>query len=71
MPEVLDPRQVKGLHSGVCPGNVLGVLAVGSAAALCLYKAFTRCLGNTILLRSMAAQEARNADCRILHEKGN
>ena len=20
----LDPRQVKGLHSGVCPGNVLG-----------------------------------------------
>jgi hypothetical protein len=27
MPEILDPRQVKGLHSGLCPRNVLGMLA--------------------------------------------
>jgi hypothetical protein len=26
-PEVLDPRQVKGLHSGRCSRNVLGALA--------------------------------------------
>jgi hypothetical protein len=25
MPEILDPRQVKGLHSGLCSRNVLGV----------------------------------------------
>jgi hypothetical protein len=27
MPEVLDPRQIKGLHSGLCSWNVLGALA--------------------------------------------
>ena len=27
MPEILDPRQVKGLHSGLRSRNVLGVLA--------------------------------------------
>jgi hypothetical protein len=27
MPEILDPCQVKGLHSGLCSPNVLGVLA--------------------------------------------
>jgi len=27
MPEILDPRQVKGLDSALCSGNVLGVLA--------------------------------------------
>jgi hypothetical protein len=27
-PEILDPRQVKGLHSGLCSCNVLGALAV-------------------------------------------
>jgi hypothetical protein len=26
-PEILDPRQVKGLHSGLCSLNVLGALA--------------------------------------------
>jgi hypothetical protein len=27
LPEILDPRQVKGLHSGLCSWNVLGALA--------------------------------------------
>jgi hypothetical protein len=27
MPEILDPRQVKGLHSSLCSWNVLGALA--------------------------------------------
>jgi hypothetical protein len=27
MPEILDPREVKGLHSNLCSRNVLGVLA--------------------------------------------
>jgi hypothetical protein len=27
MPEILDPRKVKGLHSGLCSRNVLRALA--------------------------------------------
>jgi hypothetical protein len=26
-PEILDPRQIKGLHSGLCSWNVLAMLA--------------------------------------------